>query len=85
MERFHAVFEHVDGWWIGYTEELPGANAQARTLDEARDDLREASRLILEVNRELARDESGLRHVIAIRIGARCFPIAAGVFPFLPC
>ena len=58
MERFHAVFQHVDGWWIGWTEELPGANAQARTLDEARDDLREAIRLILEVNRELAESQS---------------------------
>ncbi len=33
--RFTAVFERVDDWWIGYVEELPGANTQGKTLDEA--------------------------------------------------
>ena len=62
--KYTAVFEHRGDWWIGYTEELPGANAQGRTLDEARDSLREAVQLILEVNREIALEQSQGHEVI---------------------
>jgi len=48
-----AIFEQIDGWWLGYVEELPGTNTQGKTLDEARENLREAVQLIVEVNREL--------------------------------
>jgi len=48
-----AIFEQVGEWWLGYVEELPGANTQGETLDEARENLREAVQLIIEVNREL--------------------------------
>jgi predicted RNase H-like HicB family nuclease len=48
-----AVFEQVGEWWLGYVEELPGANTQGRTIDEARENLREAVQLIIEANREL--------------------------------
>jgi len=58
MERFTAVFEQEGDWWIGYVEELPGANTQGRTLEEARDNLRDAVQLVLEANRELARREA---------------------------
>jgi predicted RNase H-like HicB family nuclease len=52
---FTAVFEHTeDGWWIGYVEEVPGANTQGETLEEARENLKEALRMVLEANRELA-------------------------------
>jgi len=54
MERFHAVFERTEQWWIGYVEELPGANTQGRTLDEARENLREAVQLTIDANRALA-------------------------------
>ena len=63
MERFNAVFEQSGGWWIGFVEELPGANVQGRTLDEARENLREAVALIIETNRELAQRESAGREV----------------------
>jgi len=53
--KFTAVFEQVDGWWIGYVEELPGANTQGKTLEETRENLKEAVQLIIEANRELAR------------------------------
>ena len=39
--KFTAVFEQVNEWWIGYVEELPGANTQGKTLDEARENLKE--------------------------------------------
>jgi predicted RNase H-like HicB family nuclease len=51
--KLTAIFEQVDEWWLGYVEELPGANTQGKTLDEARENLREAVQLIIEVNREL--------------------------------
>ena len=44
---FTAVFEQHAGWWIGRVEELPGANAQEHTLEEARASLREVIPLIL--------------------------------------
>lgn len=64
MEHFTAVFEQDGEWWVGYVEELPGANTQGRTLDEARENLHEAVQLILEANRELARREIGERTVV---------------------
>ena len=56
MERFTAIFEQSGEWWIGYVEELPGANTQGRTLEEARENLREAIQLIIATNRAIARD-----------------------------
>ncbi len=65
MEKFTAVFERDEGdWWIGYVEELPGANTQGRTLEEARENLKEVVSLVLEANREIARRESEGRDVI---------------------
>ena len=40
--------------YIAFVEELPGANTQGATLEEARENLREAVALVLEANRELA-------------------------------
>lgn len=54
---FTAVYQRDGDWWIGYVEELPGANAQGETLEEARESLREAVSLVLEANRELTRTE----------------------------
>jgi predicted RNase H-like HicB family nuclease len=54
LRAFTGVFEKVDDWYIAYVEELPGANTQARTLDEARENLREAIELVLAANREIA-------------------------------
>ena len=59
-----AVFEQVHEGYIGYVEELPGANTQAATLDEARASLQEAVELVLEANRELAEERLGGRDVI---------------------
>lgn len=55
---FTGVFEKVGDWYIGYVEELPGANTQGKTLEEARENLREAVELILMSNRELAEKEA---------------------------
>lgn len=52
--EFTAVIEKRDRWYVAYVEEIPGVNTQGRTLTEARRNLKEALRLILETNRQLA-------------------------------
>ena len=49
-----AVFMPCPEGYIGFVEELPGANTQGATLDEARANLKEAVQMVLEANRELA-------------------------------
>jgi predicted RNase H-like HicB family nuclease len=49
--NFTAIFEKVQEGYIGFVEELPGANTQGATLDEARANLSEAVELVLEANR----------------------------------
>ncbi len=53
-----AVFEQRGKWIVAYVEEIPGVNTQGRTMDEARRNLREALEMVLEANRELARQAS---------------------------
>lgn len=49
-----AVFMKVPEGFIAFVQELPGTNTQGETLEEARENLREAVALVLEANRELA-------------------------------
>jgi len=51
--EFTGVIEKRGDWYVGYVEELPGVNTQGRTLKEVRENLREATQLIIEANREL--------------------------------
>jgi predicted RNase H-like HicB family nuclease len=60
-----AVYLKVDDAYIGFVEEIPGANTQGATLEEARENLQEAIELVLEANRTLA--EESLRGRDAIR------------------
>ena len=52
-----AVFKKVPLGYIGFVEELPGANTQGNTLAEARANLTEAVALVLEANRSLSEEE----------------------------
>ena len=61
---FTAVFQKVPEGYIAFVEELPGANTQGATLEEARENLREAVELVIEANRALAREELGESEVI---------------------
>ena len=54
--EFTAVFEEVAEGYIGFVEELPGANTQGNTLEEARENLKEAISLVLEANSILAKE-----------------------------
>jgi predicted RNase H-like HicB family nuclease len=61
---FTAVLEKVNDWYIGYIEELPGANTQGKTLEEARENLREAAELILKSNKEYITKQMPGTHAI---------------------
>ena len=63
-EQLTAVFQQVPEGYIGFVEELPGANTQGATLEEARKNLQEAVQLILESNRALAEETIGTTAVI---------------------
>ena len=62
--QYTAVFEQVGDWWTGRVEELPGCNVQERSLDEARSSLKEAIQLILQANRDIARQEAEGHEVV---------------------
>lgn len=62
--EFTAVFEKVPEGYIGFVEEVPGANTQGATLEEARENLREAIALVLEANRALAEESIKGRKVL---------------------
>ena len=59
-----AVYRRSPLGYVAYVEELPGANTQGATLDEARANLREAVELVIEANRALAAAETGEADVI---------------------
>ena len=69
--QFTSVIEKRGRWYVAYIEEIPGVNTQGRTLVEARRNLKDALKLVIEVNRELAakrRSISALREPITVSI-----------------
>lgn len=50
--EFTAIIEQDGEWYIAYCPEIPGANGQGHTRDEARASLAKAIALILEDRRE---------------------------------
>jgi predicted RNase H-like HicB family nuclease len=67
-----AIFEEVPesegGGYVAYAEELPGAISEGDTLEEARDNLRDAIALLLEANRELTGKRSPAKKVTREKI-----------------
>ncbi len=57
--QYTAVIQQNEGWWIGWIEEVPGVNCQSETRDGLLDDLRDALREALEMNRTDARALAG--------------------------
>ena len=62
--KLTAVFEKVPEGYIGFIEELPGANTQGATIDEARSNLKEAVELVLKANRLLSEESLKGKRVI---------------------
>ena len=63
--QFTAVYRKVPEGYIAFVEELPGANTQGETLDEARSNLLEAVEMVLDANRVLV--EESLQGVSVLR------------------
>jgi predicted RNase H-like HicB family nuclease len=65
----NAVYLKVPEGYIGFVEELPGANTQGETLEEARENLKEAVTLVIKANRmlleESVRGEEIIREKLA--------------------
>jgi len=61
--KLTAVYMKVPEGYVAFVEELPGANTQGETLEEARANLQEAVTMVLDANRELSKQslEGGLR------------------------
>ncbi len=65
MEPFTAIYEHTeDGWWVASVPEIPGAHSQGRTLEEAREMIKDTVKLLLEVRREDAEREAEGKEVV---------------------
>jgi predicted RNase H-like HicB family nuclease len=62
--QFTAVFMRFPDGYAAFVEELPGANTQGKTLEEARRNLTEAVQLVLEANRHLAEESLAGEEVI---------------------
>ena len=55
--KLTAVFKKVPEGYIGFVEELPGANTQGKTLEEAKENLQEAIAMTFEANRAIASEQ----------------------------
>lgn len=57
MQQFTAIYKKSGPWYLGWVEEIPGVNTQGKTLKEAKENLKEALSLVLEVNRAMVHKE----------------------------
>lgn len=63
--NYTAIFERgEDGWWVASCLEMPEASTQGVSIEEARENLKDAIQLLLEVRREDAERELEGRDVI---------------------
>ena len=58
-KQFTVAYKKRGGWYIGWVEEVPGANSQSRTLKGLKENLKEALGLVLESNRSILERELG--------------------------
>ncbi|HKO99100.1 MAG TPA: type II toxin-antitoxin system HicB family antitoxin [Pyrinomonadaceae bacterium] len=66
---FTAVYKKVPEGFIGFVEELPGANSQGTTIEETRANLQEAVELVMEANRALAHEYAEGEEILREKIG----------------
>lgn len=61
--QFTAVYKKSGKWYIGWIEEIPGVNTQGETIEETKENLKEALSLIIETNRLINQQEFGKKVV----------------------
>jgi predicted RNase H-like HicB family nuclease len=66
--EFTAVFFPEEGGWVGVVEEVPGAHTQGDTLDEARENLKEALEMVLQHRRETVAEEIDTSKIVRERL-----------------
>ena len=70
--QFTAVYQKVPEGYIGFVEELPGANSQGASLEEVRANLAEAVELVLDANRTLSeesiKDQDVIREPLVLTV-----------------
>ena len=67
--EFTAIIEKDGDWYIAYCPEIPGANGQGRTKEEAKKSLAEAIQLVLDDRREAGLrgvPEDAIREVVSL-------------------
>ena len=57
MLQFTAIYKKFGNWYVGWVEEIPGANTQGKTLKEVKENLKESLALILETNKTIFKKE----------------------------
>ncbi len=71
--KLTAVFRKFPEGYAAFVEELPGANTQGATLEEARENLKETVEMVLQANRDLAEESIGgadvVREQLAVTAG----------------
>ena len=82
-QRYHTIIKpEPNGWYVGWVEEIPGTITQARSLEECRENLRDALKLMVETHRDEARiglDPSCIQEAIEIDVtDPRELPGSAG-------
>jgi len=56
--KFTAIIEEGEnGWYVGQVEEIPAAISQGKTIQELKENLLDAIRLIMDVNKEIVEKE----------------------------
>ncbi len=68
--KLTAIFEKSPSGYIGYVEELPGANTQGVIFEETKRNLVEAIQLVLEANRQLVEEEISGKEIIKESLGS---------------
>ncbi len=64
MNTFNAVIKEIDGWWVGWIEEIPGVNCQEKTRQELMESLKITLQEALEFNRQEAINEAGYNYFV---------------------
>ncbi|RYE26942.1 MAG: type II toxin-antitoxin system HicB family antitoxin [Sphingobacteriaceae bacterium] len=63
--KFTAIIEKGEnGWYVGQVEEIPAALSQGKTIQEVKDNLLDALKLVLEVNKELTEKEYANKSIV---------------------
>jgi predicted RNase H-like HicB family nuclease len=68
LNTYTAVIIKEGDMYAAYAEEVPGANTQGKTIEEAKENLKEAIELVIEANKQLAKKTIGRRRLLKEKI-----------------